>query len=394
MTLKKFRFQRLIQAAQTAKADLLVASLPANVKYISNYFCINTDVLHRTESYAIFRPVDGAVSIVGSIAELPSIVEDAGMDANLYCYGSFQFAGVEGDPLTELLHRVQESRSFDSLPAALAAAIKASGAKRVALDESRCCVSNWNAVVAACPEVEIFPGSSVFLQARLVKHPEEIAGVERSTEIAEAALAAALRDFHPGMTELDLEHAYLMELARHDARPLFFVATAAGRSAYSDTKNTALTIQAGDVIRFDFGCVWNGYNSDLARTAVVGQPNEKVAKYYEAVRLGTQDAIAAIRPGITAEHIFEIAVDVTRKNGIPHYKRHHCGHGIGVECYDLPSVAPGDRTVLVEDMILNVETPYYELGWGGVQMESTVVVTRDSCRRLDKGSDDLIVIGG
>ena len=218
--------------------------------------------------------------------------------------------------------------------------------------------------------------------------------MERSTEIAEAALAAALRDFRPGMTELDLEHAYLMELARHDARPLFFVATAARRSAYSDTKNTALAVQAGDMIRFDFGCVWNGYNSDLARTAVMGHPSEKTAQYYEAVRLGTQEAIAAVRPGVTAEEIFEIAMDVTRKNGIPHYQRHHCGHGIGVECYDLPSVAPGDRTVLEENMVLNVETPYYELGWGGVQVESTMVVTRDGCRRLDKSSDALIVLEG
>ena len=394
MTLKEFRSQRLTAAAQAAGADLVVASLPANVRYISNYFCINTDVLQRTESYALFRPADGAVSIVGSIAELPSMVEDAGMDADLYCYGSFQFAGVEGDPLTELLHRVQASRKFDSLPAALAAAIHAAGAKRVALDESRCCVSNWNAITAACPDVEIFPGSSVFMRARLVKHPEEIAGVERSTEIAEAALAAALRDFRPGMTELDLEHAYLMELARHDARPLYFVATAARRSAYSDTKNTALAVQAGDMIRFDFGCVWNGYNSDLARTAVMGHPSEKTAQYYEAVRLGTQEAIAAVRPGVTAEEIFEIAMDVTRKNGIPHYQRHHCGHGIGVECYDLPSVAPGDRTVLEENMVLNVETPYYELGWGGVQVESTMVVTRDGCRRLDKSSDALIVLEG
>ncbi len=392
MTLKEFRVQRLTQAAQEAGADLVVASLPANVKYISGYFSINTDVLQRTESYALFRPADGAVSIVGSIAELPSIVEETGMDADVYCYGSFKFAGVEGHPLTELLAKTQATRNFGTLPAALAAAIRASGAKRVAFDENRCCITNWNAVVKACPDTEIFPGSSVFMKARLVKHQEEIAGVERATEIAEAALAAALKDFKPGMTELDLQHTYQMELARHDAKPLFFVATASHRAAYSDTKNTDLAIQPGDIIRFDYGCVWNGYNSDLARTAVVGRPDEKTARYFEAVRRGTHDAIAAIKPGITAEQVFETAMQSTRQNGIPHYERHHCGHGIGVECYDYPSVAPGDTTPLVEGMVLNVETPYYELGWGGVQMENTVVVTKDGCRYLDKSGDALIVL--
>lgn len=392
MTLKEFRAQRLTQAAQAAGADLIVASLPANVKYLSGYFSINTDVLQRTESYALFRPCDGALSIVGSIAELPSIAEDVGMDVDLYAYGSFRFCGAKGHPLTDLLAKTQASRNFGTLPAALAAAIKASGAKRVAFDENRCCVTTWNAVTAACPGVEIFPGSSVFMNARLVKHEEEIAGVERSTEIAEAALAAALKAFKPGMSELDLQHTYLMELARHDAKPLFFVATAAHRSAYSDTRNTDLAIRPGDIIRFDFGCLWNGYNSDLARTAVVGQPDEKTAQYFEAVRRGTHDAIAAIKPGITAEEVFETAMRVTRENGIPHYERHHCGHGIGVECYDCPSVAPGDKTVLVENMVVNVETPYYELGWGGVQMENTVVVTKDGCRYLDKSGDALIVL--
>ena len=83
MTLSEFRAARLTQAARDAGADLLVASLPANVLYVSGYHNINLGVLQRTESYALFRPSDGHVSIVGSIAELPSIVEEVGMDADL-----------------------------------------------------------------------------------------------------------------------------------------------------------------------------------------------------------------------------------------------------------------------------------------------------------------------
>ena len=73
-----------------------------------------------------------------------------------------------------------------------------------------------------------------------------------------------------------------------------------------------------------------------------------------------------------------------------HYQRHHCGHGIGIEVYDPPSVAPGDKTVLQEGMTLNVETPYYEIGWGGVQVEDTVAVEKDSARYLTKSSRKLI----
>ena len=99
--------------------------------------------------------------------------------------------------------------------------------------------------------------------------------------------------------------------------------------------------------------------------------------------------IDAIRPGVTAEEIFQIALRTTQEK-MRHYQRHHCGHGIGIEVYDPPSVAPGDKTVLQEGMTLNVETPYYEIGWGGVQVEDTVAVEKDSARYLTKSSRKLI----
>ena len=90
--------------------------------------------------------------------------------------------------------------------------------------------------------------------------------------------------------------------------------------------------------------------------------------------------------------MFDRAVEVTRAAGIPHYDRHHCGHGIGIECYDLPSIAAQDTTVLKEGMVVNVETPYYELGFAGLQVEDTVVVTKDGVEYLSTYDRSLQVI--
>ena len=64
-----------------------------------------------------------------------------------------------------------------------------------------------------------------------------------------------------------------------------------------------------------------------------------------------------------------------RDAGIPDYNRHHIGHGIGLEMYDIPTLSPGDATPIEEGMVFEVETPYYELGYGGLQPEDTVLVT-------------------
>ena len=55
--------------------------------------------------------------------------------------------------------------------------------------------------------------------------------------------------------------------------------------------------------------------------------------------------------------------------------RHHCGHGNCIEGYDLPTISPNDHTILEPGIVLCVETPYYEIGMGGLQIEDVVVIT-------------------
>ena len=83
----------------------------------------------------------------------------------------------------------------------------------------------------------------------------------------------------------------------------------------------------------------------------------------------------------------------TRSAGLPDYARHHCGHGIGLEMYDHPSVCAGNGCILEEDMVLCVETPYYAIGWGGVQIEHTIRVTAAGAEFLDSGDSSLIRLG-
>ena len=85
-------------------------------------------------------------------------------------------------------------------------------------------------------------------------------------------------------------------------------------------------------------------------------------------------------------------METVHKEGIAHYRRNHVGHGIGVECYDYPSIAHGTNTPIVENMTFNLETPYYELGWGGMMIEDTFVMTADGLRMLDTMTRDIILL--
>ena len=99
-----------------------------------------------------------------------------------------------------------------------------------------------------------------------------------------------------------------------------------------------------------------------------------------------------MRPGVPAKNVFAAAVEATREAGIPHYRRHHVGHGIGLDTYDAPMLNETTETPLESGMVFEVETPYYELGFAGLQVEDTVVVTEDGCRVLTRSMRELRVI--
>lgn len=395
MNLNKYRLHRLSLAAEQAGADMLVATLPANIGYTANgYQSVDQWVLARNEAAVAYLPKTGKLLYIMAYAEMPSVLEHAGADADFYGYGG-AFVFEKGDDSYETERTLSyRNKTFSSSAEAWEAAVKSNlqPGSTIAIDESRIFSSVLSDIKNRLSNYQIIDGTGLYMEARKLKHPDEIAGIEKSAEIASESLMASLKKFRCGISAYDMEQLYNQELAKRGAVPFFCVITAGKRAAYSDTTNSKAPILDGEMIRFDFGCIYKSYCSDLARTAFVGRPDSKAKTYFDAVKAGTDAATSLIKPGVTCGEIFEAAVGTTRKSGIPHYRRHHCGHGIGLECYDRPSVTQNNPFILKENMTFCVETPYYELGWGGVQMEDTIVVTKDGFRMLDKTTRDLIIL--
>ena len=62
------------------------------------------------------------------------------------------------------------------------------------------------------------------------------------------------------------------------------------------------------------------------------------------------------------------------------------------QCYDISLIAPKSDYILEAGMVLNLETPYYELGFGSVHVEDTVLVTEDGYRLLTKSDRNLFIL--
>ncbi|HXJ80045.1 MAG TPA: Xaa-Pro peptidase family protein [Candidatus Methylomirabilis sp.] len=384
---------RLAGVLEAQGLDALIATTTENLYYTTGFRSISHALFRGLELYGIFARQGTALVI--PFIDTTGVAADGIAVDHLACYGKFFFE-YAADPgvIGEKIRRWTAAPA--SSPAdALAGVLGGLGVlgRRVGLDEAGLFPQAWQRLEERLRDTTIVPAYQLLRGARSVKSPEEVARLERAALIAEDGIAAVLSMLKPGVTEAEAAHVYEQEVLRRGASPFFTVITMGERAALADVYPSERALAPGDLVRFDLGCVVKGYRSDISRTAVLGRPTDKQARYYAAILAGEQAAMAAMKPGVSVHQIFDVGVRVTREQGIPHYQRLHVGHGIGLEPYDPPTLNAATRIPLEPGMVFCVETPYYEHGWGGVQVEDAIEITATGTRRLTRSSQNLVIVG-
>jgi len=381
---------RLGRVLEAEGLDALVATTTENLYYVSGFRSISHALFRGLELYGVFTR--RGTGLVVPFIDTTGVAADGITVDHLACYGKFFFEYADDPGVIGRKIREWTAAPAASPADALASVLGDLGVlgKRVGVDEANLFPQAWRKLEERLVGTALAPAYQLLRGARMVKGREEVARLERAALIAEDGIAAVLGMLKPGVSEREAAHVYEQEVLRRGASPFFTVITIGERAALADVYPSERALRPGDLVRFDLGCVYQGYRSDISRTAVLGRPTEKQARYYAAALAGEQ---AAMRPGVAVRDIFEVAVRVTREHGIPHYQRHHVGHGIGLEPYDPPTINAATATLLEPGMVFCVETPYYEHGWGGVQVEDAVEITSGGARRLTRSSQDLAIIG-
>jgi Xaa-Pro dipeptidase len=283
----------------------------------------------------------------------------------LFFFESSDGAGVDLSALPK-----PESTFVDALRAAVAATVKPR--QRVGLD----CANAWELQeLKNLAGPRSFDARPAILKARRTKLPEEIEKIAHPAAITERGLEKALARGKVGVSERELSTIIASEMRAGGGVPRFVVATSGERSALADAYATPAKLRSGDLVRFDIGCTVDGYWADMARTAVVGEPTREQQQRYDALLAGEEAQRALARSGVSAGDLFKVAVERVRQGALPAYTRSNCGHGIGIDVHEFPALSAANEGVALEDgMILCVETPYYQIGWGGMMVEDMIVV--------------------
>jgi len=388
---------RLVEVAKKNDLDVLVAATKENVLYCTEYWSLSQWTSSDVQVYAVI-PVELSLkaTLVTPMSDIDLVTEEMSQIDRVVPYGNFHFE-TESTP-REGMRRLREiisTRQPTGSPIeALASAIKEGGFEeaRIGLDEGVLHSDLLLELGKLLPRANLIRANSIFVRTRMIKTEEEIRRLRKATAITEKAMMTALESASEGTTEKDMAIEFEKALTGEGARPDFTVLVFGERTALPNGQPSGRKLRKGDAIRFDIGCVYEYYHSDISRMAVLGSANDKLRKYYQAVLQGHKRGLEIIKPGVQVSLIFHEIVRTVRQNGIPQFKRHHCGHGIGIEGYDLPLVSPSSNDILEKGMVLCIEPPYYELGWGGIQVEDTVVVTENRPEFLTSTKNELMII--
>jgi Xaa-Pro dipeptidase len=372
--------------------DGLIATTPENVTYLTDHHGHYWQIRAITVLAALAKDVQEPVLV----APASDITPLTPTDINVVAYGGIPLVISdigEADEYDRLL--LERRKELELLPGAMQALYKAVrdlglSSGRVAVDERNFTRGQFAALGTEFPKAEFVDGYELFRLIRAVKTEEEVNRLRISVQATEAGITNAVGILEPGVTEKELEIAFNVGVTEAGAVPVFSVICSDHRSAHTNTVPGNRIVQRGDVVRLDLGSVYRYYYSDIARTFVVGtEPTESQQLYWDAIVAGEKAAMEALRPGVTAGEVFRIAVETCRESGIPNFERNHVGHGIGIELYDMPVLTPGNDTAIEEGMVFCVETPVYEVGYAGLQVEDTMVVRKDGIELLSSYQRDL-----
>lgn len=234
----------------------------------------------------------------------------------------------------------------------------------------------------------------IIRQLRMIKDAAEIDALRRAGAAIDRVHARMGEWLRPGRTEAEVAADIAAAIVEEGHGHADFVIVGSGpNGANPHHSHSDRAIEAGDVVVIDIGGpVEPGYFSDSTRTYVLGEPDPEIAERYAALERAQAAAVAAVRPGATAESVDAAARNLLSEAGFGEAFIHRTGHGIGLSVHEEPYIVAGNDTVLRPGMAFSVEPGIYFGGEWGARIEDIVIVTEDGGESVNHRPHGLTVL--
>lgn len=271
--------------------------------------------------------------------------------------------------------------------------IRRRGLKRVGFESGRVSADELGRWKDSLP-CELVAAQGLLDGLRAAKDEEELARMRQAQRITDEAFREILNFIRPGLTEQEVAARLVYELLRRGGRKVSFdpIVAAGANGSMPHAVPGETVIQPGMFVTMDFGCVYEGYCSDMTRTVAVGQPTEEMERVYHTVLEAQRAGIAAARAGVTGSEVDRAARQVIQQAGYGAFFSHSFGHSLGLEIHESPNASPSEQSVLPTGAVISAEPGIYLPGRFGVRIEDVLVLREGGCEDITHSPKNLIVL--
>ncbi len=240
----------------------------------------------------------------------------------------------------------------------------------------------------------ISDSETIIKDMRQVKEKCEIESTISACEIAQKALYKGLEQVRLGISESELRDKIERCIFEFGGEGTSFETIVAfgENGAIPHHKTGSTKLENNMPILIDMGARYNGYCSDITRTAFFGNPTEEFKACYDAVLKANELAEQSIKVGTTTDVADGFARNYLKEKGLDKYFTHSLGHGIGLEIHEHPTLSYRKKDELKENSLFTIEPGVYLDGKFGIRIEDTVLLTKNGIKRLFTDSKELKII--
>ncbi len=221
---------------------------------------------------------------------------------------------------------------------------------------------------------EFVSGDPVVQPCRMFKSPAEIALMQLASDVTMAAYRLVHPRVQAGMDSKIIGQMMNEATAALGGAPEFSLVLLNEASAYPHGSKQHQVVREGSVVLMDCGCTVQGYQSDISRTWVHGQPSKKQVAVWKTVKRGQEIALETAKIGVPCGDVDKATRSFYESQGWgPKFKlpgtSHRLGHGIGMDGHESPYLVGNDRTPLAAGMCFSDEPGIYIPGEFGIRLE-------------------------
>ena len=345
---------KLEQAMAERGLDALVATSPENVAWASGAAPPSQKTV-RSRLAAAIVPREGESELVAIALEGPVVRPQSRLDS-IRLYEEF----VE-DPVLVFADSLRQRGLDEGV---------------VGVEETHLSQADYGKLAAALPAARLVRADELLEELRMVKTPSEIEAIRDIGGAAERIAGEVCERFGAGSTEREIANFVAERYAEAGGDGLTMLVVGSGpRSAAVNAPPSGRVLEQGDVLRLDIIGTKGRYHSDVARTAVVGEPTAEQQRVYDLLHGVHRRCLAALWPGALTSDVYAIYRQAMDEAALPPY--HFVGHGLGITLHEDPFVNALSAIPLEEGMVLCIEPLTLLEGRFGMQIEDEVLITAD-----------------